>query len=169
MTSVDSSNINGFNPSNLGLNNTNTHYIKREITMQNNIAAISQQNQAAEQHIEPELGEQKRQTYGLAILELMSDQEYQAWLRATAGMTETEKMLAVQKLYPLADIERLKSSKAQNIEASKPQVDSDSFVINANRLNGMRVFNADSNFVQRYKNALDNINENLTSNVSVSG
>lgn len=43
----------------------------------------------------------KRQTYGLLVLELMSDPEYKAFQRATAGMSESEKMLAAQSLYSL--------------------------------------------------------------------
>lgn len=45
--------------------------------------------------------EDKRQTYGLLVLELMSDTEYQAFQRATAGMSESEKMMAAQSLYSL--------------------------------------------------------------------
>ncbi len=155
---------------NLGLYNANTHYIKREVSTQNSIAAKHNE----EQLLESNGFETKRQTYGLAILELMSDQEYQAWLRATAGMTETEKMLAVQKLYPLADIEKLKNSK--NLHPQEKKIFDDSmqnksgnistepFIINANRLNGMRVFNAHTDFIQRYKNAFENLHVNVDMN-----
>lgn len=47
------------------------------------------------------LGELPRQTYGLSILEEMSDDEYRAFLRATAGMGESEKIFAAQSLYRL--------------------------------------------------------------------
>lgn len=155
--------------SNLGLNNQNTHYIKREISMQNMVAAQSPRiDESPNELLEFDKYEQKRQTYGLAILELMSDQEYQAWLRATAGMTESEKMLAVQKLYPLADIDRIRSAKAENLEKisraaniSTPQSSESGYIINANKLNGMRVFSADSNFIQRYKNAYDSLENTM--------
>lgn len=42
-----------------------------------------------------------RQTYGLLVLELMSDPEYQAFQRATAGMSESDKIIAAQSLYSL--------------------------------------------------------------------
>ncbi|RDU66399.1 hypothetical protein CQA53_04085 [Helicobacter didelphidarum] len=164
-------NTNNASLNSLGLNNTNTHYIKREISVQNTIAA----KQNEENIQEADSFEQKRQTYGLAILELMSDQEYQAWMRATAGMTETEKMLAVQKLYPLADIERLKKSKMEfhpqeaqslNIDTqnSHANISLDPYIINANKLNGMKVFNANSDFVQRYRNAFENLDIGVSMN-----
>lgn len=53
----------------------------------------------------------KRQTYGLLVLELMSDPEYKAFQRATAGMSESEKMLAAQSLYSLTSFY---SGKIQN-------------------------------------------------------
>lgn len=155
------------NSNNMGLYNTNTHYIKREISTQNSIAA---------KHNEEQLHDfddfqTKRQTYGLAILELMSDQEYQAWMRATAGMTEMEKILAVQKLYPLADIERLKNSKKNQSDdiqsqnaGQQSQIQSEGFIINANKLNGIKLFNTKSDFIQRYKNAFENININVDIN-----
>ncbi|MWV62375.1 hypothetical protein DCO58_04555 [Helicobacter saguini] len=162
-------NTNNNGLANLGLNNQNTHYIKREVSLQNMVAAQSPRVERVEnpqELLDFDKFEQKRQTYGLAILELMSDQEYQAWLRATAGMTETEKMLAVQKLYPLADIDRIKSAKAEAMEKisrsanlSSPESSESGYIINANKLNGMRVFSADSNFIQRYKNAYDSIEQ----------
>ncbi len=155
---------------NLGLYNANTHYIKREVSAQNSIAAKHNE----EQMQDSANNAAKRQTYGLAILELMSDQEYQAWLRATAGMTETEKMLAVQKLYPLADIEKLKNSKdlhpeekkifADSMQNETKHISTEPFIINANRLNGMRVFNAHTDFIQRYKNAFENLHLNVDMN-----
>lgn len=155
---------------NLGLYNSNTYYIKRGVIAQNSIAAKHNEEKLQDSINHAE----KRQTYGLAILELMSDQEYQAWLRATAGMTETEKILAVQKLYPLADIEKLKNSK--NLPQEEKKIFSDSmqdkdrkattepFIINANKLNGIRVFNSNTDFIQRYKNAFENLHLNVDMN-----
>ncbi|ANV98540.1 hypothetical protein BBW65_06915 [Helicobacter enhydrae] len=45
------------------------------------------------------VGEFPRQTYGLSILETMSDDDYRAFTRATAEMTEGEKIMAAQALY----------------------------------------------------------------------
>ncbi|RAX58330.1 hypothetical protein CCZ01_02625 [Helicobacter monodelphidis] len=45
--------------------------------------------------------EKKRNTFGLTILEVMSDSEYAAFERITAAMTPGEKMLAAQSLYRL--------------------------------------------------------------------
>lgn len=102
----------------------------------------------------------KRETYGLVILELMSDTEYEAWNRATVNMTESEKMLAVQKLYSLADIDRIKKKKqegeknhTENEDNKKPS----SFIVNANKLNGVKVFSDQNDFIQRYKNAFLNL------------
>lgn len=52
----------------------------------------------------PPLGELKRETYGLTILELMSDDEYRAFLRATSSMTESQKIMAAQSLYRLSEL-----------------------------------------------------------------
>lgn len=56
-----------------------------------------------------------RETYGLMVLELMSDPEYQAFERATVGMTQGEKMVAAQSLYRLSELQ------SQNAKASFPQ------------------------------------------------
>ncbi|MDD7568141.1 MAG: hypothetical protein PUJ79_07040 [Helicobacter sp.] len=42
---------------------------------------------------------QARITYGLQILELMSNEEYQAFLRASEGLNENEKIAMAQHLY----------------------------------------------------------------------
>ncbi|VDH01832.1 Uncharacterised protein [Helicobacter pametensis] len=57
-----------------------------------------------EQSSLPPLGELPRQTYGLSVLERMSDDEYRAFLRATAEMTESEKIFAAQSLYRLNEV-----------------------------------------------------------------
>lgn len=45
-----------------------------------------------------------RQTYGLKVIEKMTDDEYHAFVRATAEMTESEKIIAAQSLYRLSEI-----------------------------------------------------------------
>lgn len=62
----------------------------------------------------PPIGELQRQTYGLAILELMSDDEYRAFLRATAQMTESQKIMSAQSLYRLSELYQGKFTNQQN-------------------------------------------------------
>ena len=83
---------------------------------------------------QPSAQEDKRQTYGLLVLELMSEPEYQAFQRATAGMSEGEKIIAAQSLYSLTSFYSGKiAKKNQNYQ-------------NAIGLNDM-------DFIARYKNA----------------
>ncbi|MCE3046520.1 hypothetical protein [Helicobacter kayseriensis] len=67
-----------------------------------------------EQNSIPPLGEIQRQTYGLSILERMSDDEYRAFLRATAEMTESEKIFAAQSLYRLNKVYQSQLEKHHN-------------------------------------------------------
>ncbi|WP_051420617.1 hypothetical protein [Helicobacter pametensis] len=62
----------------------------------------------------PALGEVARQTYGLSVLENMSDDEYRAFLRATAEMTESEKIFAAQSLYRLNEVYESRFEKNKN-------------------------------------------------------
>lgn len=55
-----------------------------------------------------------RQTYGLAVIEKMSDDEYHAFLRATAEMTESEKIIAAQSLYRLNELKEGKALANKN-------------------------------------------------------
>lgn len=55
-----------------------------------------------------------RQTYGLAVIEKMSDDEYHAFLRATAEMTESEKIIAAQSLYRLNELKDAKAHTNKN-------------------------------------------------------
>lgn len=66
-----------------------------------NTTQVSEEKSQQEKAIPYPLGELQRQTYGLSILEQMSDEEYRAFLRATAGMAESEKIFAAQSLYRL--------------------------------------------------------------------
>lgn len=66
----------------------------------NKIKKISEP-ESKNENIEPLSNERK--TYGLLILELMSDEEYSAFLRASSGMSDGEKILAAQSLYSLTD------------------------------------------------------------------
>lgn len=55
-----------------------------------------------------------RQTYGLTVLEKMSDDEYHAFLRATAEMSESEKILAAQTFYQIGDLYQTKKTSEKN-------------------------------------------------------
>lgn len=61
--------------------------------------AVSQKN-IQEFSVPEHLG---RITYGLAVIEQMSDNEYRAFLRATEGLSESEKMIMAQSLYRFTD------------------------------------------------------------------
>ncbi|WP_317371793.1 hypothetical protein [Helicobacter canis] len=56
-----------------------------------------------------------RETFGLEILEKMSDKEYQVFLRASEGMSEVEKMAAAQALYVFTE-SYAQDSSAQNLK-----------------------------------------------------
>ncbi|MGX2984567.1 hypothetical protein ACWIWK_03690 [Helicobacter sp. 23-1048] len=45
-----------------------------------------------------------RITYGLALIEQMSDNEYRAFLRATEGLSDSEKITMAQSLYRFTDL-----------------------------------------------------------------
>lgn len=90
-----------------------------------------------------------RQTYGLLVLELMSDPEYQAFQRATAGMNEGEKIIAAQSLYSLTSFYGGKLQDQQDVNKS-------SVVQNA-----LKAYpNArNQDFINRYKNAFVSQNQ----------
>ncbi|WP_104748541.1 hypothetical protein [Helicobacter cetorum] len=94
----------------------------------------------------------KRETYGFLVLELMSDREYNAFLRATAGMDESQKRLAAQSLYSLTDFYNGKFSKEVENAPKQP--------INGLHKKALQSFNATNNnnnaFLQRYQNAYNN-------------
>ncbi|WP_253248069.1 hypothetical protein [Helicobacter sp. 13S00401-1] len=117
-----------------------------------------------------------RQTYGLNILELMSDKEYSAWIKATLNLNDGEKLLAAQKLYQLADMDKLREKSKLNkpetshlesktsLDSKNPNETDTPFIINANKLNGIKMFNAHNDFVQRYVNAYSNLEQNININ-----
>ena len=63
----------------------------------------------------PESTPRARETFGLEILEKMSDKEYQVFLRASEGMSEVEKMAAAQALYVFTE-SYAQDSSAQNLK-----------------------------------------------------
>ncbi len=91
----------------------------------------------------------KRETYGFLVLELMSDNEYQAFLRATAGMNENEKRLAAQSLYSLTSFY---GGQIQQDKQAEQKIDG----LKALQETQMKkALGLDQNFVNRYKNAYD--------------
>ncbi|WP_295698936.1 hypothetical protein [Helicobacter mastomyrinus] len=91
-------------------------------------------------------GNTNRITYGLKVIELMSDAEYQAFLWATQDLSESEKILMAQSLYRFTAFYQGKDSKQQeNIDIHK---------LNAQRAFGVEHSMIDD-FIQRYKNAYD--------------
>ena len=89
-------------------------------------------------------GDKTRITYGLKVIELMSDQEYQAFLWATQDLSESEKILMAQSLYRFTAFYQGKDS------ADDTQLD-------VQKLNAHKAFGVEhsmiEDFIQRYKNA----------------
>lgn len=94
-----------------------------------------------------DLGEdsKKRETYGLLVLELMSNDEYEAFQRATAGMSEGEKMLAAQSLYSLTSFYNGKHT-------PEIQTQSNAYEKSAQKAFGIEPQNLNG-FLEKYKNA----------------
>lgn len=97
-----------------------------------------------------ELEHSTRITYGLKVLELMSDEEYQAFLWASEGMSEVEKMRMAQGLYRFAEFYRGKNQQ-------------DNAPIDIQKLNAQKAFGIEETmmqeFINRYKNAYDRLLE----------
>ncbi|WP_180674088.1 hypothetical protein [Helicobacter sp. 13S00477-4] len=91
---------------------------------------------------------EKRETYGFLVLELMSDDEYEAFQRATAGMNEGDKMLAAQSLYSLTSFYNGKFTQDDKLKDENP------YEKNAQKAFGI---DAQNNFLQKYKNAYNAI------------
>lgn len=90
-----------------------------------------------------------RTTYGLKIIEQMSENEYQAFLWATDGMSDTQKIFAAQSLYRFTPFYQGKEQKDiadTNNGAS----------IEARRALGIEQGMIED-FVNRYKNAYDRV------------
>lgn len=77
-----------------------------------------------------------RETFGLEILEKMSDKEYQVFLRASDGMSEVEKMAAAQALYVFTESYTQDSSTQNPKPHSSPRKNP--------------YFNARDQFIMRY-------------------
>lgn len=75
------------------------------------ITSAKKSQESAESSV---LAPKTRQTFGLGILEQMSDEEYEIFERASAGMSEVEKMAAAQTLYVFTESYQAKTASAQN-------------------------------------------------------
>lgn len=104
------------------------------------------QDEAPKPKIQELEGHKNRITYGLKVLELMSDEEYRAFLWASEGMSETEKMLMAQSLYRFTSFYQGKEKQ----EELNPQT------INAQKAFGIE-HSMLQDFIQRYKNAYDKV------------
>lgn len=95
-----------------------------------------------------------RITYGLKVIELMSDKEYQAFLWATQDLSESEKILMAQSLYRFTAFYQGKKDNTQNQE------------IDIDKQNAHRAFGVEQsmieNFIQRYKNAYEKLSHSYT-------
>ena len=149
------------------INNENTH---NNIDAQHNNAPLSQNDKAldniqrgqvdspnvnrideieqgdVEKRERVHLEEHKdRITYGLKVLELMSEEEYQAFLWATQDLSESEKILMAQSLYRFTSFYQ-----GKNFEQGNKETD-------IQKLNAHRAFGVEhsmmEDFIQRYKNA----------------
>lgn len=93
-------------------------------------------------------GHKNRITYGLKVLELMSDDEYRAFLWASEGMSDSEKMLMAQSLY------RFTSFYQGKHDEHKEPLDNQT-------LDAQKAFGVESSitrdFINRYKNAYERV------------
>ncbi|MGI0406040.1 hypothetical protein ACRE1S_01235 [Helicobacter himalayensis] len=85
------------NPQNLDAQNT-TQNISQNVQVDSTKEADSTQKDKVQYEFK-----EARITYGLQILERMSDEEYRAFLRASEGLSEDEKMIMAQSLYRFTD------------------------------------------------------------------
>ena len=94
-----------------------------------------------------------RETYGLLVLENMSDPEYKAFERATVGMNQSEKMRAAQALYMLNPVGGIAAIDQLNLNDF-------SQTISANFRQAQKAFGGLASdgygFLGKYKNALFN-------------
>lgn len=108
--------------------------------------------EAKQKKIEELEGHKDRITYGLKVLELMSDEEYRAFLWASEGMSDSEKMLMAQSLYRFTDFYQGRGDKHRG------DMNLDLQNTHAHRAFGVEQRNIDD-FINRYKNAYDKVLE----------
>ena len=105
-------------------------------------------NQAQDSQNTDENMNPNRITYGLKILELMSDEEYRAFVFASQGLSESQKMLMAQGLYRFTDL-------------YQGRKDMESAQIDATTQHQLKAFGVQNSqiesFIKRYKNAYEQI------------
>lgn len=106
-------------------------------------------------------GNTNRITYGLKVIELMSDTEYQAFLWATQDLSESEKILMAQSLYRFTAFYQGKNAqKDDGIEQKS---------IDTRTLNAQRAFGIEhsmiEDFINRYKNAYNKLLQSRIENI----
>ena len=84
---------------------------QEKVSKSEKVQEIDQANKA---NVSLDIGELPRKTYGLSVLEQMSDDEYRAFLRATIEMSESEKIFAAQSLYRLHGVYEQQFTKKKN-------------------------------------------------------
>lgn len=145
---------------------------KNQVSTSSSTKAVDSNTSTDETQKQSDQLTSKRETYGLATLENMSDEEYAAFERATANMSPTEKMRAAQSLHLVAkSYQQAQSNINGGGLVNYMNGNTDFFTQNTNVLEeGIRVLNqmndgsskAMSNFLMRYKGALASNGLNLT-------
>ncbi|TLD80979.1 hypothetical protein LS68_005790 [Helicobacter sp. MIT 05-5293] len=107
------------------------------------IDAYFAQIEEKEEHDQSQQEHKNRITYGLKVLELMSDEEYRAFLWATEGMNDSEKLLMAQSLYRFTDFYQGKAQQDTPVDLQMRYA--------------YRAFGIENtmieDFIERYKNA----------------
>ena len=122
------------------LNAKQEHQRQIAHTETQNIDTQNKKESIKNEDIAPVSTNEKRQTYGLLVLELMSDPEYQAFERATAGMSEGDKIIAAQSLYSLTSFYGGKIQEERETQKYTP-------------------YTQNQDFITRYKNAFASQNQ----------
>ncbi|MCX2716126.1 hypothetical protein OQH61_00020 [Helicobacter sp. MIT 21-1697] len=114
-----------------------------------NVSEIKEKQDIQEPKFKEIEGNKNRITYGLKVIELMSDEEYRAFLWATEGMSESEKMLFAQSLYRFTAFYQGKENKDKQSE------------VDMQKINAQKAFGVEhsimQDFIQRYKNAYERV------------
>lgn len=148
--------LNAKNPQNLqnleGLENPNAQNATQDISQNARIDSTKEADSKQKEKAQYEFKE-PRITYGLQILERMSDEEYRAFLRASEGLSEGEKMIMAQSLYRFTDFYQ-----------GRKEIDSAHKALQ----DKYKAFGVDNEKVEqqitRYKNALTQIQREAYSN-----
>lgn len=153
----------------------------------NNINSIakSQKIQPTQQENEEENYQKERITYGMISLELMSDEQYMAFERVTAGMSPNEKISVAQTLTRAgnlsASVERVEQKEKSLQEVSNSSKDSEKWFLgitpkgwgevaqefqeNLNNLDGIYTKNYNKNLTSNYNDIMRKSQEAKTQRI----